>query len=482
MKPIISLYRPKFVSALVYMLQSVEYDAYQYLRWFWRQSDFGRLQPGRVKPTVKSNLVTVLAGLIYLSLITLAGWLWWQWWDDKQLPALVLATGATALVPAAAAHLLVLPLFLGTWLVQKPLELLQSRHTRRILAGHPGRVIVVAGSYGKTSMKHLLRSVLGTKFKVAVTPGNYNTPSGIGRFARGLSGDEDILIVEAGEYRPGDVARICRLTRPDIGFITGVNEQHMTRMKSVENALGTVFELADCLGEGQPLYVNGDSAYVESRIAKSDLVYGLEGVGKLKVSKLASGLYGTSMTIRPLKGRSYQLKTPLMGRHQAGPIAAAAHLAESLGLTPAQIKRGVADMEVFDRRFKAEKLNGVTVIDDSYNGNPDGFLAGIEFLDDLKGVKRRVYVTPGMTELGRLSADAHYAIGRRLAESDIDQIVFNRNPATVQIQAGLDDGKFKGKVLWLEGQANFLEHLGDYTKAGDVVLLQNSPREDFFYL
>ena len=331
-------------------------------------------------------------------------------------------------------------------------------------------------------MKHLLESVLGVKFKVAVTPGNYNTPAGIGRFARKLDGDEDVLVVEAGEYRPGDVARICRLVGPDVGFITGVNEQHMTRMKSVDNALKSAFELAESLPKNAPLYVNAESEYLTSHIAKTDIGYSREGAGKLKVNKISTGLSGTKLTIKPAKGKSYQLATSLIGLHQAGPIAAVCHLSADMGLKPGEVKRGLKGHEAFSRRFNPQDINGVTLIDDSYNGNPDGFLAGIDFLDGLDRAKRRVYVTPGMTELGRLTSDVHFAIGQRLAKSKIKLIVLNKNPATEKIAAGLEDGKYKGDINWLGELDNFLTHVQDLTKKGDVVLMQNSPREAFFYL
>jgi len=481
MPVLVALYRPKFALKLSYMLQAVEYDVSQYLRWFWLESGWDNLDSSRLKWTAKSRLMAVLAGLVYLCLLALAGWLWLAWLGDKSLPAFALAAGITALTPAMLAHLIILPLIIGTWLIQKPLELMLAGRTKRIFARHPGQVIVIAGSYGKTSMKHLLKAILGAKLRVAATPGNYNTPMGIGRFAGRLSGLEDVVIVEAGEYRPGDVARICRLVKPDIGFITGANEQHLTRMQSVDNALKTVFELAEYLAEGSPLYVNGESAYVDEKIIKSDLVYSRQGAGQLKISQLSTGLGGTELTLKPAKGKSYKLKTALMGLHQAGPLAAAAHLAEQLKLKPADIKRGLAELEAHERRFKPQTISGVTVIDDSYNGNPDGFLAGIDFLSELKNAKRRVYVTPGMVELGRVSGDIHYSIGRYLGQSKIDQVVLNRNPATEALYQGLTDAKFKGPVHWLDGAENFLEHLANYTGTGDVVLMQNSPREDFFY-
>ena len=475
------LYSPKFVRQLIYMLQSVEYDTWQYLRWFWLQGDYSELKNKRTKPTPKSRLLVFSGAVIYLVLASVAAWLFLWLVSDSSLPRTLLLVGFLALIPVLLAHLLAGVSFIGRWLIQKPLEIIRKRRIKDVFSDHPGKVIVIAGSYGKTSMKHMLGAVLGAKLKVAATSGNFNTPAGIARFASSLSGDEDVLIVEAGEYRPGDVAFICDMVNPDIGFITGVNEQHLSHMKSVANALTTVFELAEALPEKAALYVNAESQHLEGHIQKADLAYSRDGITGFKISKFATNLGGTKLTIKPKKGQGFEISTSLMGLHQAGPIAAAVHLADSLGLKPAEIKKGFNSMEAHNRRFKPQEIDGVAVIDDSYNGNPDGFLAGIEFLKGLKA-KRKVYVTPGMIELGRLSPDAHFAVGQKLASSGVDLVILNKNPATGQIDAGLKAGKYKGETAWLGEQDNFLEHISDFTQKGDVVLLQNSPRERFFYL
>lgn len=476
------LYLPRFVKALAYMLQSVEYDTRQFLRWFWLEQSIAGLNIKRLKPTPKSKLLLAAGWLCQLALLVAAAWLWLRWWGDRRMANFVLAAAVTALAPAATAHILALVNWVGRWLIQKPLEVSRRSATREIFFNHRAKVIVIAGSYGKTSMKNLLAAVLGAKLKVAAAQGNYNTPAGIAKFAAAIKGDEDVLIVEAGEYRPGDVAQICRLVGPDVGFITGANEQHLVHMKSVENAIRTVFELAEALPKGAPLYINGESEYLNDHVAKGDIVYSRQGAGKFKISRISTGLSGTKLTIKPPKGKAFELNTVLMGEHQAGPIAAAVHLAFSLGLEPADIKQGLEQLEATNRRFKPQTINGATIIDDSYNGNPDGFLAGIEFIKGLKKTGRKVYVTPGMIELGSLSGPAHRAVGRKLAEAKVDLVVLNRNPATAHIADGLDEAGFKGQLVWLEEEQNFLDHAADLTQKNDVVLLQNSPRERFFYL
>ena len=109
------------------MLQSMEYDSAQYLRWFWYQPDFGQLNYKLSKPTTKSRLLRVLAGLLYVCLVGFTAWLWYGWAASPDTSALILAAGVTALLPILLGHLLILPLFIGTWLIQRPIEWLRPK-------------------------------------------------------------------------------------------------------------------------------------------------------------------------------------------------------------------------------------------------------------------------------------------------------------------------------------------------------------------
>ncbi|HEX9679658.1 MAG TPA: Mur ligase family protein [Candidatus Saccharimonadales bacterium] len=481
MKQLLNLYRPAYVKSLAYMLQAVEYSFKDYLNWYWRTPNFGEFvnQNSKFKFTLKSRLVLALAWIGVIKLLAIGLWQIGQWLSGESIAALFLGTGIIMLVPMLTAHLLLIPLWLITWLVQRPAEALAVRTAKKIFAEHHGTTIVIAGSYGKTSLKHYLASVLGTKLKVKFTPGNHNTPVGISKFAAGLEGDEDVLIVEAGEYKPGDIWQIAELTQPDIGLITGVNEQHLLRMKSIDNTLNTIFELADWL-DNKNLYVNTESAYIDRRLQKPHITYSREGVGSWRVDSAKTDLKGSSFRLKR-GSETMELKTKLLGLHQIGPVAAAAAIASELGLSRMDITKGVAAIEAFDRRFKPRQLsNGATVIEDNYNGNPDGFLVAIEFLNQLQGVKKRAYVTPGIIELGQAAETVHKAIGRELAKSKIDKIYLVANRVTRwmgegMVEAGRDD------AYWVREPDEIYNHLGKYAKKGDIIFLQNSPREAFFY-
>lgn len=477
---------PTYTRAVVYMLQNTDYEARRFWQWYVRVADWREvMRHGDLEPTRAARFILALFTALQLMIYAYIPAAWWLIETNSTTEVIFkiiyLALWFIA-APLIAVGLLLAVLALARLLIQKPLYWWRVRQARQLLARHPATKIGIAGSYGKTTMKYILTAVLGSRKKVAATQGNYNTSIGLARFARSLKGDEDILILEYGEYRPGDVERLARLSPPSIGVITGVNEQHMMRMGSIDNALATVFELDDVMGPEGLLYVNGESAHVERRLSTHHVTYSRDGCAGWKVEKAKSDLHGTSFTAKQGK-RTVKIITPLLGLHQIGPLVCALALADRLGVSTTDITRAAAALTPPKLRFEPQLIGGATVIYDIYNGNPAGFLAGIDFLDQLPKTqaKRRVYVTPGIIELGGEAERIHREIGERLADSRIDEIVLVRNRVTDWLREGLESGGYKGRLREIDDGPAFYGQIETFVGQGDVVLLQNSPRETFFY-
>ncbi|HSX48312.1 MAG TPA: Mur ligase family protein, partial [Candidatus Nanoarchaeia archaeon] len=306
---------------------------------------------------------------------------------------------------------------------------------------------------------------------------SYNTPLGIAKFAKTLTGDEEVLIFEMGEYYPGDIRDLCSLIDPSMGVITGINEAHLAKFKTLDRTVNTIFELGDHLGE-QPLYVNSESQLAADRIeAGYPYRYSRQGVNGWRVSDVATSLEGTSFTATKddvvIKARSR-----LLGLHQVGPLVAMIDIASALGLSAEQIDQGIAATRPFEHRMQPSRdAGGVVTIDDSYNGNPDGAKAAIEFLASLPG--RRFYVTPGLVEMGDHNQEVHREIGRALAKAEIDQVILIKNSATPYIAEGLQQASFKGKLTWYDDPLKCFAALPSMTVAGDVVLIQNDWTDNY---
>lgn len=465
---ILSRYRPRYMRSLVYMLQASEYDIREYLAWLERVKDFSTVEKRkRLVKTPKARLLLALAWLTLLSwAVAVMGY---ANATGSDVPLIVGAV-VVILSPFYLPYLILIPLLIIR-LVQRPIEYRLIKQAREKLEAHPAIKIGIAGSFGKTTMREILKTVLSEGKKVAAPPHSYNTPLGISTFVKTLAGDEEILIFELGERRPGDVRELCALVQPDMGIITGVNEAHLKTFKTLGQTAAAIFELADYLGD-KPTYVNGESELARKNARTGHILYSRAGVGDAKVEDPKTDLNGLSFTLTNSTAR-LGLSSSLLGLHQVGPLAAAADLAARLGLSPERIRAGIGKTKPFDHRLApATDAAGVVTLDDSYNGNPDGVKAVIEFLASLAG-HRRWYVTPGLVLMGARTEAVHKEIGHWLAQTKIEKVVLIRNSVTPLIAHGLEEAGYAGEVLWFDEALQAFAALPQMTVAGDVVLLQN---------
>ena len=468
---IFSRYRPRYIRSLIYMLQACEYNVRDYLAWYGRTKDFSRVE--RRKTLVKTPKVYALYFSAYAILIALAGLVYYAAAFAEDLPRFVILACTMFLALYILPYAILIPL-VSLKALQIPLENMLMARARKILARHKGLKIAIAGSFGKTSMREILKTVLSEGKRVASPPFSYNTPLGICRFVNQLKGTEDVLIFELGEYYPGDVKKLCELIDPHVGIVTGVNEAHLDRFGTLEKTAKTIFELADYL-KNKPVYINGENAITRRQAnhnLKSHILYSREGAGDCRVRSAESGLSGTSFVLE-VGGEKFWAESKLLGLHTIGPLAVSAHVAHRLGFDNKQIEKGIRKTSAFTHRLLPhEDKNGVITLDDSYNGNPDGVHAIIDFLSLLRG-HRRWYVTPGLVEMGARTKEVHKAIGRQVAWADIEKVVLIRNSVTPFIAQGLEEAGFRGEIIWYENALTAYAALPHLTVKGDIVLLQN---------
>jgi len=557
-KNFFSHYRPRYLRSLIYMLQASEYHVGEYLAWYWKVGNFGDVEKRKhLVKTKKATLLLALAALLAIVLIGLACSMFWFMPAPVNIVFFAIIILAT---PYFVAYGIVVPLYIAEIVIQKPLVFFALWQTKRVLAKHKALRIGIAGSFGKTSMREILKAVLSAGKKVAAPPESYNTPLGIAKFVKGLHGDEEILIFELGEYYPGDVQKLCRIIHPDWGFVTGVNEAHLEKFRTLDRTARTIFEISAFVDK-ERLYVNTESrtylkttpsaivadcrkaeaqgrrrirGYDDSRsnegiaaigpipqgcgsFARSlrcfgkavalllsfprawrsgkracnadrgsfeigslaekyaspgNMLYSHRGVGDSRVMDAKTGLDGTSFTLIQDDSR-LEMHSKLLGLHNVGPLAAAADIALQLGLSPAQVEEGIRKTAPFDHRLEPKiDASGVITLDDSYNGNPDGVGAVIDFLASLAG-HRRFYVTPGLVEMGSRTGEVHREIGRELAAAGIEKTVLIKNSVTPYIEEGLREKKYQGEILWFDDALAAFAALPLMTVKGDVVILQN---------
>lgn len=458
---------PRYIRSLVYMLQASEYNIGDFFRWHERVENFSNVEKrGRLIFTLKAKLLYTVGWIAVFVALGAAGFVFLNVespWRYLFSAILVLET------PLIAFSALLIVLVLLRF-VQTPIEWLAMTHARRRLLAHKGTKIAIAGSYGKTSTREILKTVLSEGKNVAAPGGSHNTPLSIAAFIRKLKGDEDVLIFELGEYYPGDVRKLARTIRPDWGVITGVNEAHLEKFKTLEDTESTIFELAENC-ESSNLYINGENERAREHAENDTIMYTRDGAGSWRIENAKTDLDGTTFQLSK-NDAVFKVRTSLLGLHMLGPLALAADIASRLGLSDASIVAGIEKTKPFSHRLEPKKwADGVTFLDDSYNGNPDGVRAVITFLASLPG--RRFYVTPGLVEIGERVKEVHEEIGRELTKAGIPKVTLIRNSVTPHIDTGLRTAGFKGEVLWYDDMPHCLAALHALSLPGDIILVQN---------
>lgn len=468
-----TLYNPlKMGKTVTYMLQNVEYQPRAYIAWLRRTRSFGKVMYRRqLEPTKAAKLFTlfVTAGMtLQLLAAVLVEFV------AISRGSVVLAVVAVALIattPAIWALAVCIPLVAGRILVSGPKEKRLIEASKTIFKNHKATKIAVAGSYGKTSMKELLGVVLGEGKNVAITPSNKNVASSHAIFARKLTGDEDVLVVEFGEGAPGDVARYTATLHPDIGVITGIAPAHLDHYASLDEAAHDIFSLGDYL-HTKPLYVNGESHPAGPYIKTGQLVYTAQGVGDLKVTNFALSLEGMTFELHGPRTK-YKLQTSLIGQHLVGPLTAAVSIAENIGLTKDQIEAGVAKTTPFEHRMQPRRLaSGAWIIDDTYNGTIEGIRAGLALLKDLPA-RRKIYVTPGLVDQGAEASKIHNELGSLIAAAQPQLVVLMQNSAAADIQQGMQKASFAGELHVEADPLAFYTNIEHFVAGGDLVMMQN---------
>lgn len=318
------------------------------------------------------------------------------------------------------------------------------------VAGFPKlKVIGITGSYGKTTMKESLATVLAEKFKVLKTPENINTAVGVGRFIlENLSSQVEILIVEMGAYQIGDIRQLCEVTPPHIGILTGINESHLERFGSIENTIQAKFEIVKYSKPSAWIVLSEDNDLVK------------QNYQKYAAGRKVSWYQNTSQM--PMN-----VKPAILGSYISGVLNAVVLIAKESGMSDEQIKTGIAKIKPIPHRLQLmENANGVTVIDDSYNGNPAGVAEAIKVLASFKN-KRKIYITPGLVEMGPRAKEVHNKIGEQL-KGAVDQLILIKNSVTPFIAE-----TFGGKIIWFDSAQQAHAALAQIVKPGDVVMFQN---------
>jgi UDP-N-acetylmuramoyl-tripeptide--D-alanyl-D-alanine ligase len=349
-----------------------------------------------------------------------------------------------------------------------------ARHHRRRF-GIP--LIGVTGSNGKTTTREMIGAILGTRGPALKTEGNLNNEIGVPLTLLGLGPEHARGVVEMGMNHPGEIARLAAMAEPQVGVVTFAGPAHLEHMGSVDGVADAKAELYFALPANGIAVANADDPRMLRRaqacgraVITFSAVRGKGDVSVLDV--LEHDERGLRFTLA-IGNREVEIRTPLVGLHNACNAAAAAAATLSLGFSDREIAEGLRAARAVGRRLRIERLpSGVTLVDDCYNANPASMTAALATLADLaQGGGRAVAVLGDMLELGPGEADAHARLGEEAARVAALYAAFgprSRGGAEAARAAGA------AEVFHTEDLPALVAWVAERLRPGDVVLVKGS--------
>ncbi len=326
--------------------------------------------------------------------------------------------------------------------------------------------VAVVGSYGKTSVKNMLATLLAKKYAVVATPESYNTPMGIAKtvFSPEFQGKQ-VLIAEMGARKAGDIAELCALVKPDCAVFTGVCAQHIQSFGSEENVFKAKCEILSGVKDGGKIVCGKE---VLERIQKTGETR--EILSGAEIKNLQPKAKETEFTL-VLGGKEIFVRTKLLGVHNAENISLAARLAYELGVSAEEIADGIKELMPVPHRLQLLENGGRYILDDAYNANEKGAKEAIAALSRFDG--KKWLITPGIVECGVLEEAVNERLGEEIAKAEVDRVILVGETLVGAVKNGyLKAGGDAEKLTVVKTLALAQEELTGLN-AGDCVLFLN---------
>jgi len=346
------------------------------------------------------------------------------------------------------------------------------------------KVIAITGSYGKTSTKEFLTTILSKKFRVLSTKDHQNSEVGIANcILNDLKPSHQIFIAEVGAYNKGKVKEVCNILKPKIGIVTGVNEQHLALFGSLENLLsgeGGV-ELAEFLEKDGLLVVNGDNKYCLDLVKRFN---GKEKIYAVANKILDADIWSDEISVHrnnisfvatDKSGNMTHFDAKVLGRQNVQNLLGAILIAKELGMSFGEISEACKSIkpEQAGMILKQGK-HGIDIIDSSYSANPDGVFADLDYLSIFQN--KKIVVMPCLIELGKKSPEIHEKIGRKIGEV-CDLAIITSKDYFKELKKGfnstiLEKTGTQRKILLCDNPQEIYSAITLFAKSGDAVLIE----------
>ncbi len=347
---------------------------------------------------------------------------------------------------------------------------------RRRTFGVP--VVALAGSNGKTTTKEMISACLETTFPILKTKGNLNNLIGLPLTLLNLTENERLAVLEMGMNVPGEIRRLTEIAEPDVGLITNIQREHLEGMGSLERIKEEEGALFRKMRRDGSIIINQDDFRVVElgeEFPGQKITFGIDHPADVMAKEIQiKGGEGT-VFILVLEGEETEVSLPLLGRHFVYNALSAIATASLFGIEKEKTIEALEQFRPFPMRMEVLSLGrGITLINDSYNANPDSMEMALRTLTEAKGKGRAIAVLGDMLELGAFTVEAHRQLGKTAAELSIDLLLAMGDEAPVVVESAVREGLGHERARVVENHSEAASIVRAYAREGDWVLVKGS--------
>lgn len=345
-------------------------------------------------------------------------------------------------------------------------------------AGMSARVVAVTGANGKTSTKDMAAAVLGAVFRTHASRESYNNEVGLPATVLSAPPDAEVVVAEMGARHVGDVAILCGIARPDIAIVTNVGVAHLEVFGSWERIVEASSEPVEALGPDGIAILNADDAVAAAyarRCRGRVVTFGLSPDADVRAETVTLGADGRATFFLASAEERVPMALPVPGEHMVSNALAAAATGVSLGVPLEVCAAALAEARMSPWRMETfTTADGVRVVNDAYNANPESTAAALRAARWMAGEGRLIAVLGMMAELGPITAREHERIGELTARIRVDRLIAVGESARPIAIAGVREGVEPENVACYDDPDAALDDVRRSARPGDLVLFKGS--------
>ena len=302
------------------------------------------------------------------------------------------------------------------------------------------KTIGITGSYGKTSTKNILNTILSSKYSTLATPKSYNTPMGISNC---VNNEKmylyDYFIAELGIDEVKGMDKLLDIVQPDYAIITSIGPMHLKTLKSIDKITNEKMKLATFVSHDGFIVLNNDNRYIrefdKAKLKGKVITVGIDNDADIMAKNIVYTSTGSSFDV-VTNNNTFNVTLPLLAKHNITNALCAIALSINLGVDIEKIKISLSSIKQVPHRLETNRKNNHLFIDDSYNSNYEGFSNALDVLSSFHD--KRILITPGLIELGKYNREYNYKIAEKIVKS-CDEVILVKNKSSMHIKERIRD-------------------------------------------